>query len=269
MSAKNTIRPLQKQSLLLIFVLSALNFSVLPQSTTIVKIIDNSKYLTSGGDTILPYSIHIPAKTESEKFGTSTIMEINDWISEYLLGQEFTISIIDTIAPSLFSSKLLRERFNGQQDYAELLVDMGFAIVDSTLNDLYSKNLLKTQSLSIKNQNGIWKIFKPEVNPNSFSSIEYKGSDSGFGIKFSSLAMLAISSVLTWDYAIQVSDLSKAIDDAKEIEGYDTGPLERERTRKLLYTAVCGITAVVSLYIAIESFEVKATTNSINFRYKF
>jgi len=252
-----------------LLLLTFLNTSLYSQSDTIVKISDNGIYITSQGDTIVPYSIVVPSNKESEKYGVDILTEIHKWVNDYLLGQVFTVTIIDTLSSHSFSAKIFRERFNGQQDYAELLVDMGFAQVDSSLENTYSNSLKKTQFQSIKNQKGIWQIFKPSVLVPNPPSKEYLDYDSGFGIKYAALATFAISTVLTWDYATQVADLSTAIDDAKQIEDYDAGPLERERTRKIIYTAVCGITAVVSLYIAIDSFELRATNNRLNFLYRF
>jgi len=246
-----------------------LNSLLFPQSDTIVKICDNGMYITSLGDTIVPYAISVPSIAESTKYGTEIVNEINEWVNDYLIGQDFTILIEDTLSQHLYSAKIFRERFTGQQDYAELLVDMGFATVDSSLNNKYSNSLKQTQSLAIKNKKGIWRIFKPSAIVNNSQPTARHYSESGFGLKFASLATLALSTVLTWDYATQVSDLTKAIDDSKQIVDYDTGPLERERTRKIIYTAVCGITAVISFYLAIDSFEIKTTNNSVNFLYKF
>lgn len=257
--------PLQISFLMIAF----LNTSLFPQSDTIIEIYDNGKYITAKGDTITPYSIVVPSKKQSEKYGASILAEINQWTKEYLLGEVFTISKIDSFSSKSFSAKIFRERFTGQQDFGELLVDMGFAEVDPTFSDSYSKSLKQIQLQAIKSQKGIWRIFKPALSATDPYSNSYSNYETSSGLKFATLATLALSTILTWDYAIQVSDLSEAIDDAKKIKDYDTGPLERERTRKIIYTAVCGVTAVISFYLAIDSFEISTKNNKLNFSYKF
>lgn len=90
--------------------------------------------------------------------------------------------------------------------------------------------------------------------------------------KYPNMILLPVSLIafaLTYDSFMAASDLSKSIDEYKDIPEVDTGDLESQRTRKIIVGSVYLIAGIFNTFICFRTIEVSAKNNSLTLSYKF
>jgi len=268
-------RRIDTKSSMLIKILVLLFFfaPLYSQGVTFTSMPENGVLVTRNGDTIIPYGVNFISSKDAEVYDWKFLNNMRQWLQDYFVERHFEVVVIDTIKVQKYHGKIFRERHLSSTDAIDLIVQYGYAKVDTAIRDQYTANLMESQKKAIKEKNGMWKASAKANNNPETEKKEFSWNSNApvyvQKIDFPLLTISLLSFGLAYDFFSQVSDISDLITEFNRIGIRNTGNLEGEKTRKTILGILSLVAGTVSFLASWETIQIEARYNQINFKYNF